>query len=54
MDRNNVIQVLSAEGLLRTHDGQFLYPGELIVDRTYRTLTDKNISDFMIIEKQFE
>ncbi len=53
MDRNGVIQVLSAQGLLRTHDGQFLYPGELILDRTYRTLTDKNISDITTIEDQF-
>ena len=29
MDRNGVIQVLSDQGLQRTHDGQFLYPGEL-------------------------
>jgi hypothetical protein len=53
MDRNGVIQVLSAEGLMRAYDGQFLYPGELIPDRTYRPLTDKNIIDFMIVEDQF-
>jgi hypothetical protein len=53
MDRNGVIQVLSEDGLLRTHDGQFLYPGTLIPDRTYRPLTDKNIRDAIIIEEQF-
>jgi len=53
MDRNGVIQVLSKEGLMRTHDGQFLYPGELILDRTYRPLTDKNITDVTIIRDQF-
>ena len=26
MDRNGVIQVSSSDGILRTHDGQFLYP----------------------------
>ncbi len=53
MDRNGVIQTLSSDGLLRTHDGQFLYPGELITDRTYRPLTDKNITDITIIDNQF-
>ena len=53
MDRNGVIQTLSSDGLLRTHDGQFLYPGELITDRTYRPLTDKNITDITIIDDQF-
>jgi hypothetical protein len=53
MDRNGVIRTLSGDGLLRTHDGQFLYPGELIADRTYRPLTDKNIKDIITIDNQF-
>jgi len=53
MDRNEVIQVASSEGLLRTHDGQFLYPGVLIQDKTYRPLTDKNISAMTIYKDQF-
>jgi hypothetical protein len=53
MDRNGVIQVLSTQGLLRTHDGQFLYPGTLIQDRTYRTMTDKKISGIAMLEDQF-
>jgi hypothetical protein len=53
MDRNGVIQVLSTDGLLRTYDGQFLYPGELITDRTYRPLTDKNIKNAIVVEDQF-
>ncbi|XOV94135.1 MAG: hypothetical protein ACFHWX_05395 [Bacteroidota bacterium] len=53
MDRNGVIQTLSDKGLLRTHDGQFLYPGKLIFDKTYRPLTDKNITDIITIENQF-
>jgi len=53
MDRNGVIQVLSSDGLLRTHDGQFLYPGQLVKDKTYRPLTDKNISGFTLYENQF-
>lgn len=53
MDRNGVIQALSSQGLLRTHDGQFLYPGSLIPDRTYRPLTDKKIADITVVENQF-
>ncbi|MCK5101989.1 MAG: hypothetical protein KAR17_04210, partial [Cyclobacteriaceae bacterium] len=53
MDRNGVIQVMSSKGLLRIYDGQFLYPGTLRLDRSYRPLTDKNISDLEIYENQF-
>ncbi|MBD1260989.1 hypothetical protein HZY62_10355 [Maribacter polysiphoniae] len=53
MDRNGVIQVLSTDGLLRTHDGQFLYPGTLLKDKTYRPLTDKQISGLTLYENQF-
>lgn len=53
MDRNNVIQVASSEGILRVHDGQFLYPGILVKDKTYRPLTDKNVSDMTVYENQF-
>lgn len=53
MDRNGVIQVHSSEGILRTHDGQFLYPGSLMKDKTYRPLTDKNISGFTTYQNQF-
>ena len=53
MDRNGVIQVMSSAGLLRTHAGQFLYPGKLIGDRTYRPLTDKAIKDILLYQDQF-
>ena len=53
MDQNGVIQVMSSEGVLRTHDGQFLYPGELIPDRTYRPLTDKNLAELVTFQNQF-
>ncbi len=53
MDRNGVIQVLSSKGVLRTHDGQFLYPGILMKDKTYRPITDKNISGFTLYQNQF-
>ncbi len=53
MDRNNVVQVASSDGVLRTHDGQFLFPGVLVEDKTYRPLTDKNVSGMTIYEDQF-
>ncbi len=53
MDRNGVIQVLSDKGLLRKHDGQFLYPGTLVKDRIYRPLEDKKIAAFSLLDDQF-
>ncbi|HET8736596.1 MAG TPA: hypothetical protein VFM69_08345 [Pricia sp.] len=53
MDRNGVIQIASSEGILRTHDGQFLYPGVLVKDRTYRPLTDKNVKGMTVCQDQF-
>ena len=51
MDRNGVIQIMSSQGVLRTHNGQFLYPGTLIADRTYRPMMDKNIVDLATYKK---
>ncbi len=53
VDRNGVIQVMSDKGIMRTHDGQFLYPGELVLDKTYRPLTDMNIAAIDVLENQF-
>jgi len=53
MDRNEVVQVSSSDGILRTHDGQFLYPGVLLKDQTYRPITDKNITAITIFKDQF-
>ncbi|MEO9894101.1 hypothetical protein [Aurantibacter sp.] len=53
MDRNKVIQVASSEGILRTHDGQFLYPGTLVRDKTYRSLVDKAIKNITVFKNQF-
>lgn len=43
-DRNGAIQILTDQGLYRPHGGQFLYPGELVSDRTYLPMADKNLS----------
>lgn len=53
MDRNKVIQASSSDGILRTHDGQFLYPGTLLQDKTYRPMTDKNIAAMTTYQDQF-
>src|SRR5690606_7252525 len=52
-DRNGTIQVLTDKGLYRPHAGEFLYPGELIPDRTYLPMRDKNLSGMGMYQKQF-
>src|SRR5690554_5315622 len=52
-DRNGTIQVLSEDGLYRTHAGLFLYPGELVPDRTYLPMADKNLSGLAMLQEQF-
>jgi len=52
-DRNGVVQVLSSNGLLKTRGGQFLHPGTLVPDGTYRTSVDKNISGIDLYKDQF-
>ncbi|MDX1364024.1 MAG: hypothetical protein R3243_07390 [Arenibacter latericius] len=53
MDRNLLIQIATSKGIMRTHDGQFLYPGILMEDKTYRPLTDKNITALTLYQDQF-
>ena len=52
-DRNGNVQVLSSKGILRNVDGQFLYPGELVMDLSYRPMLDKKISDMGLYQNQF-
>ena len=52
-DRNGVIQVASSNGLLKTSGGQFLHPGTLVPDGTYRTSGDKNIRGINLYQDQF-
>lgn len=53
VDRNGVIKVLSSKGLMKPHAGQFLYPGELVPDGTYRFIKDKKLADLTTYENQF-
>lgn len=52
-DRNGVVKILSSEGLLQTRAGQFLFPGQLVPDPSYRTLVDKNIAGMTLYRDQF-
>lgn len=52
-DRNDVIQVLTSNGLYRPINGHFQYPGLLKPDQTYRPMTDKQITDMGVHQNQF-
>ena len=52
-DRNGNIKIYSSAGLLVPHDGQFLYAGSLLPDKTYRTIKDKKIHAISTYENQF-
>lgn len=52
-DHNGVIQVYSSSGLLKTYAGEFLYPGTLVPDKTYRPMVDKKIRDLDLYDGQF-
>lgn len=53
-DRNGNIKIYSSGGLMTTRDGQFLHPGTLVPDRTYRTSADKKIQGIGVFDNQFE
>ena len=52
-DRNGTIQILSADGLYRAYAGLFLFPGELISDRTYLPMANKDLSGLSMFQDQF-
>ena len=52
-DRNGVVQVFSSHGILTRSGGQFLFPGELVQDLSYKAMADKKIQDIAIYEDQF-
>lgn len=51
-DRNGVIQILSSQGLQIPFNGEFLYPGRIENDVTYRPMKDKKITSIGIYENQ--
>jgi hypothetical protein len=52
-DRNDVILILSSKGLQKPYDGEFLYPGTIACDRSYRPMSDKKITDIGVYKNQF-
>jgi hypothetical protein len=52
-DRNNVIKILSSNGLYQPYNGHFLYHGVLQFDNTYRPLKDRKVSGLITYEDQF-
>lgn len=52
-DRNGVIQICSSAGLLKPYAGDFLYPGSLVPDKTYRPIADKKIISMDLYNNQF-
>ncbi|GHB62736.1 hypothetical protein [Persicitalea jodogahamensis] len=52
-DRNGVIKILSSQGLMLPHGGQFLYPGSIVPDGRYRFIKDKKLSDLGAYQNQF-
>ncbi len=52
-DRNGVVQIYSSEGLLTESGGQFLVPGELVPDVSYRPLVDRRIRYVNLYQNQF-
>ena len=53
IDRNDVIQVLTSNGLMRPINGHLQYPGTLEPDITYIPMADKHLSDLILHENQF-
>ena len=52
-DRNGSIRVLTSQGLLQTRAGQFLFPGELAPDHSYRTSRHKKVAALETHQEQF-
>jgi len=42
-DRNGNIQVLATNGLMKPNNGQFLYPGTIVADPSYRSMANKKV-----------
>lgn len=53
VDRNNVVQVISSNGLLKVFAGEFLYPGSLVAERMYRPVADKKVNGLTVYRNQF-
>jgi hypothetical protein len=52
-DRNGDIKIMTSAGLYKPFDGQFLYPGTLEKDHSYRPVEKKKLTDMLIFKDQF-
>ena len=52
-DRNGDIKIMTSAGLFKPYDGQFLYPGTLEKDHSYRPVDKKKLTDMLIFKDQF-
>ncbi len=52
-DRNENIQITSSDGLIFPDNGHFLAPGELLPERTYQHMMDRNIFGIISYQNQF-
>lgn len=51
-DRNGVVQILSSKGLQKPFNGEFLYPGTIENDFSYRPMADKKITGIGVYDNQ--
>ncbi|MDP2337371.1 MAG: hypothetical protein Q8N05_13170 [Bacteroidota bacterium] len=52
-DRNGNIQILSGEDLLKPLSAEFLYPGKVVPDKSYRGMANKKLTNMVLYENQF-
>jgi len=52
-DRNGNTKIFTTEGLMVPHNGEFLYPGTLLQDKTYRTIGNKKLKGLTAYQDQF-
>jgi hypothetical protein len=52
-DRNGNTKIFTSEGLMVPHNGEFLYPGTLLQDKTYRTIGNKKLKGLTAYQDQF-
>lgn len=52
-DRNGNTKIFTTEGLMVLHNGEFLYPGTLLQDKTYRTIGNKKLKGLTAYQDQF-
>ncbi len=52
-DRNGEIKIMTSKGVFKPYDGQFLYPGTLEKDHSYRPMEAKKLTDMVVYKEQF-